>query len=115
LSVITVKVKQPNKASYQSGSLLQISLSTQTQKSVQAFKTGPQGPRGPKGDSWAGFNYIQNLPLVTWAIAHNLGYKPSVSTFSAGGVVMLGSVTHLSDNVVQIDFNTPVSGSAHLS
>lgn len=121
MSAVTVTIAQPNKATYKSGSVLQVSLTKNVQKSVQILKTGPQGPQGlqgvqgPKGDPGSNFNYTQQTPLNTWVIAHNLGYKPSVSTLSVGGVVMLGSVTHLSDNVVQIDFNTPVSGSAHLS
>ena len=62
-----------------------------------------------------GFDHAQLAASATWTIAHNLGYRPSVSTFSAGGVEMMASVTHLSTNVLQLNFNTPVAGSARLS
>lgn len=62
-----------------------------------------------------GYDFTQASASATWTIAHNLGYKPSVSAFSVGGVEMMASVTHLSTNTLQLDFNLPVAGSARLS
>lgn len=72
------------------------------------------GPRGPKGETNKGFDYQQPIASPSWVIAHNLGFKPDVTTLSIGGLAILGSVVHLSDNVVQINFNSPVAGTAHL-
>ena len=62
-----------------------------------------------------GYDFTQASAATTWTIAHNLGYKPSVSAFSAGGVEMVASVPHLSPDVLQLNFNLPVAGSARLS
>ena len=62
-----------------------------------------------------GYDHTQSSAASTWTIAHNLGYRPSVSAFSVGGVEMIASVTHLSINTLQLDFNLPVAGSARLS
>lgn len=88
---------------------------------------GEQGDKGDKGDqgiqgiqgipglNGTGYTYTQISPAEVWTIAHNLGIRPSVSTYSVGGVEMMGSVTHLSDNVTQLDFLTPVAGTARLN
>jgi hypothetical protein len=72
------------------------------------------GPPGPKGDAGTSYEHTQASAAATWTIAHNLGQRPSVSLFSVGGLEMIGSITHLSLNVVQVDFNTPVAGTARL-
>lgn len=76
---------------------------------------GPQGPEGPRGPSGAYFQYTQASASDTWTIAHNFGYYPSVTTVTPGGVEMVGSVTHLSTNTLQINFNQPVAGFAHIT
>ena len=84
-------------------------------------RVGPKGEKGEKGEtgqpgtSGAGYDYTQSSPLETWTIAHNLGYRPSVSVSSVGGVEIVASVIHLSLDVMQLSFNTPVAGSARLS
>lgn len=93
---------------------------------------GPQGPGVPAGgvsgdvlvkiDStnyhtqWAApsYNYVQTLPSTTWTIAHNLGRKPIVMTYTVGGTSLLGTVTNLSNNVLEISFSAVVAGTARL-
>lgn len=70
--------------------------------------------KGPKGDS-AGYTHNQGTPAATWTIAHNLGFYPSVSLYSAGGVTMFGTVVNLSLNVLQVSFEVPVAGTARLA
>lgn len=62
-----------------------------------------------------GYDHTQPTPAAQWTIAHNLGYRPSVATYSTGGIEITGSVTHLSTDVLQLDFNTPVAGTARLN
>ena len=76
---------------------------------------GDHGPPGPPGANGAGYDFSQATPSPLWTIAHNLGFRPSVATFTVGGVEMIGTVTHLSANVVQIDFSIPVAGLARLN
>lgn len=75
---------------------------------------GPQGIQGPPGAAAVGYLHTQASESATWTIAHNLGFRPAVAPVSVGGVEMIGSITHLSDNTLQIDFLTPVAGSARL-
>ena len=77
--------------------------------------TIPKGEKGDAGANGAGFDYTQSAASDTWTIAHNLGYRPSVSTFTPGGLEMTGSVQHLSAAVVRITFSQPVAGSARLN
>ena len=88
---------------------------------LAAFFKGDKGDPGDKGDkgdpgpSGAGFDYTQASPADTWTIAHNLGYRPSVSTFTPGGLEMMGSAQHLSNDVLQITFTQAVAGTARLN
>ena len=82
---------------------------------VYPARPGPPGPPGPPGANGAGFDFTQASPSAVWTISHNLGVRPSVSTLSVGGVEMWGTATHLSANVVQVNFSTPVAGTARLN
>lgn len=76
--------------------------------------TGDPGPKGDKGDV-AGFAFTQTSPAVMWIIPHNLGVRPTVSIYSVGGIEMLGTVQHLSENTLQIGFAAPTAGFARLT
>jgi hypothetical protein len=117
-------------------------LDTQLTPSVVVTQTlfdeggpGPQGPRGygvayggATGDvltkidntdfntQWTPFsyNYIQSTASTTWTIAHNLGRKPVVNTYTVGGTSLIGTVTNLSNNVLEISFSASVAGTARL-
>jgi hypothetical protein len=62
--------------------------------------------------SAGGFEFPQFSPASTWTIAHNLGFKPAIQTFTAGGAEMIGQVVHVSDNVANVYFDNPVEGYA---
>jgi hypothetical protein len=62
-----------------------------------------------------GVNYTQSSPSETWTIAHNLGIRPSVAVFTTGGLEMMGTVQHLSSDVLQVSFSQPVAGTARLT
>lgn len=74
-----------------------------------------KGDKGDPGSNGAGYDFTQSTPSDTWTVAHNLGFRPSVATYSAGGLEMLGTVQHLSADVLQISFSTPVAGTARLN
>jgi hypothetical protein len=77
---------------------------------VDVAVAGVQGP-----PSTGGIDYTQASPAAVWTIAHNLGFRPAVATFTPGGLAMLGSVLHLSDDVLQITFTQPTVGFARLN
>lgn len=75
-----------------------------------------QGPPGPSGPSGAGYVHTQASALAVWTVPHNLGYRPSVSVTTTGGVeVEGGEVLHLSTNTLTITFDVAFAGSARLT
>lgn len=66
-------------------------------------------------DEGTSYLHTQSTASAVWTIAHNLGFKPSVELFNAGSQEIDGDVLHLSDNVVQVTFNIPITGFARLN
>ena len=58
--------------------------------------------------------HIEPTPKTVWSIAHNLGYRPSVTVTDLAGAVVLAEVRHLSVDVLQIAFVTAQAGRAYL-
>jgi hypothetical protein len=73
---------------------------------------GPQGPPGPSGKT---LDFVAADPLAVWTIAHNFGFRPSVGVVSVGGLSVSTEIFHLSNNVLEVRFNQPFAGTAHLS
>lgn len=62
------------------------------------------------------YDFIQSTPSDTWTITHSLGYRyPNVVCADTEGNGLLGSIKYVSDSVTVIHFDSPVSGTAHLS
>ncbi|WP_279480222.1 hypothetical protein [Aureimonas sp. SK2] len=104
-----------------------ISISPATSKSITISPNGATpipvqlvagvpGPRGPgaTGDGVTFYDHVQATPTTVWTIAHNLGFRPSVTILSTGGAEMRADVRHLSDDVLTVVFLLPTAGSAHL-
>lgn len=70
------------------------------------------GPAGPSGSAGSRYTHTQASALATWTANHNLGYRPTVTVFSAGGVEVEATILHVSLNQVQISFNAAVTGTA---
>lgn len=91
-------------------------------QSIVAGYVGPRGPVGPTGAQGLpgapgpkGDDGIQPITVdfsfqTKWTHAHNLGRKPTVSVFSAGGLQVIAQVLHLSNDIVEISFDEPMSG-----
>lgn len=80
---------------------------------VHVVHVAAQGLQGPPGET-DDYLFTQAAPAALWTINHNLGRRPNVEVRSAGGVVMVGQVTHVSDNQVQVAFAAALAGSARL-
>jgi hypothetical protein len=82
---------------------------------------GPQGPGGVDGiqaDDIVGlvsYRHIQNAPLATWTIVHNLNFYPNVTVFNTANDQVEGNVTHTNDTTLTITFSSATAGKAHLS
>jgi len=69
------------------------------------------GPAGASGNG-ARYTHTQATASAIWTANHNLGYRPTVSVFSAGGVEVEAEVLHVSVNQTRISFNVAVTGTA---
>lgn len=59
--------------------------------------------------------HIQSLASDVWHVIHNLKKYPSVSIVDSGGSLVVGEVTYLSENTLDISFSASFSGSAYLN
>jgi hypothetical protein len=71
-----------------------------------------EGIQGPPGASGAGFVFTQGSPTAEWVVNHNLGFKPAVMVFDAGGSEVEAEVLHTSVNQARIYFSVPLAGFA---
>lgn len=102
-----------------------IKISSETQRlvidsndAISIVRGGPVGPAGPPGQSGQAISYThtQVAPASSWVINHNLNYKPSVTVEEVGtGHEIMCGIIHHSVNQVELQFNTPRAGTAHLS
>lgn len=69
------------------------------------------GPRGPAGGE--AFEHVQSSPSDEWVVNHNLGFRPSATVMSPGGVEVRAEVRHQSPNQLRVYFAQPQSGAVH--
>ncbi len=79
-------------------------------------RKGDPGNPGPPGNG-SQVTYTYNAPdvMAIWNISHNLGRYPSVTVVDNGGEVVLPEVTYLDDNLLRVEFDRPMLGSAFLN
>lgn len=78
---------------------------------VEVITPGVQGPSGAGG---ARYIHTQSSPSSTWTINHNLGYNPSITLLSTGGVEIEAGIIHSNLNQVLVSFVIPMTGTANL-
>ncbi|WP_051949302.1 hypothetical protein [Methylosinus sp. PW1] len=85
---------------------------------LEQFFVGPPGADGPQGlpgrDATT-FTWDQASASNIWAIAHNLGRFPGVTTVDPFGAVFEGTVSYVDANNVRVEFNAAVNGKAYLN
>jgi hypothetical protein len=88
-------------------------------KDITVIEVSRPGPRGPKGADGSGsgsafVEHAQPTPSNTWVFNHNMGFRPSITVFSVGGLDITSAVqiVHTSNNQVQVLAEPPVAGSA---
>lgn len=69
------------------------------------------GGRGPAGGE--PYDHVQSSSSAEWIVNHNLGFRPSVTVLSPGGVEVGANPIHQSANQLRIYFAAPQSGTAH--
>jgi hypothetical protein len=61
------------------------------------------------------YTHTQVAALSTWAIAHNMGYMPSITVIDSGGNEVEGSIVYNSTDTLTLSFSAEMSGTAYLS
>ena len=61
------------------------------------------------------FTFFQNSASKVWTATHNLQKHPSVSVIDSGGNVVIGDVTYIDLNQIQITFKASFSGIAYFN
>jgi hypothetical protein len=74
--------------------------------------TGPIGPVGPAGPSASSYTHTQASSSATWTIPHNLGFRPTITVLTDGGIEVVTDVIHLSANTAQVSLVAPMTGTA---
>jgi hypothetical protein len=86
-----------------------------------ATLVGPIGPQGPQGVPGAvvlsGSAYVheQYAPDTTWAITHNLGFYPNVTTVDSANTRIEGDLNYIDSLALEVRFSVPIGGRAYLS
>jgi hypothetical protein len=61
------------------------------------------------------YTHTQSVPSAQWAVAHNLGKRPSVAVFDSAWSEWAGGVAHVDENNLTITFSSAFSGVAYLN
>lgn len=62
------------------------------------------------------YTHVQSAASSTWSVTHNLGNRPGgVMVVDSAETMVLGDVTHVSDNALTISFSAPFGGKAYIS
>jgi len=73
-------------------------------------------PATPTGVPALGYRHVQASAATTWAITHNLSFRPNVAAVdSTGQEIVPGAVQYPSATTVQLTFSAAVGGEAYLS
>ncbi len=61
------------------------------------------------------YTFAQNEAASTWIITHPLKKMPAVTVVDSAGNVVMGEITYIDENTVQVKFNGAFSGKAYLN
>lgn len=73
-----------------------------------------KGDTGPIGSGASAYQHTQSSAVSTWVINHNKGYNPLTKAYTVGGLEYCCEILNVSNNVVNILFDSPQSGYAVL-
>lgn len=60
------------------------------------------------------YNHTQSVASATWIIAHNLGYKPSITVLDSNDFEVYAEIQHSSLNELEVRFKSAQTGKAYL-
>lgn len=69
------------------------------------------GARGLPGPAGVSFLHTQSSPSAEWIVNHNLGFRPSATVLSPGGLEVVAAIVHVSALQLRVTFALPQTGS----
>jgi len=61
------------------------------------------------------FVFTQTVASDVWTVVHNLDKKPAVTVVDTADTVVIGEITYLDNNTVELRFNGQFSGRAYFN
>jgi len=61
------------------------------------------------------YTHDQGVPSATWTVVHNLEKFPSATVVDTGDTVVVGEITYVNNNEIEILFQSAFSGKAYLN
>jgi hypothetical protein len=61
------------------------------------------------------YEHMQGSASNSWAITHNLGFKPNVTVIDSAGNIVEGEITYTNTNSLTVSFQSSFSGYAYIS
>jgi hypothetical protein len=74
---------------------------------------GPQGPAGVSGNG--AYVHTQIESSAVWQISHNLGFFPNVTVQDEYEYDVIGALSYVDENTVNVTFSSSITGVAYLS
>ena len=74
---------------------------------------GPQGPAGVSGNG--AYVHEQVSKSAVWQITHNLGFFPNVTVQDEDEYDVIGALSYVDENTVNVMFSSSIAGVAYLS
>lgn len=82
---------------------------TVTNTGIRLVQIGIPGPPGAGGVSYV---HTQAVASAIWTVNHNLGFRPTVELYDAGGAEIDAEVIHVSTNQANIYLTAAITGAA---
>jgi len=61
------------------------------------------------------YEHTQGVASNSWAISHNLGFKPNVTVVDSAGNIVEGEIAYTNSNSLTVSFSAAFSGKAYIS
>jgi hypothetical protein len=61
------------------------------------------------------YEHTQGSASTSWAITHNLGFKPNVTVVDSAGNIVEGEIAYTNSNTLTVSFASAFSGKAYIS
>lgn len=64
-------------------------------------------------NSYNNFTYNQNFPSLEWTVNHNLNKYPSVTVVDSGNNIVIGDISYIDKNTLNVRFSSGFAGKVY--